>query len=1331
MSDYTRKISIYVDSGQAQVAYDRLSATQKKLTEDIRKYTDAGKDVPTKLTAKLNEVNKALETQGKILSGQLSPSLKDLQGTYSNLSRELARMRQEDPGFEQKKQQTIAAKQALDGYRSSLTSVAEGFRNMMKEAKGIAVGVLIGNTVQAAVQSLSGAFTGFISGAAKVSDELADIEKTTNLTKDAIKQLNKELSQEDTRTSSSKLREYAAEAGKLGKESVEDVKRFVLEANQIDVALGEDLGQGAITNIGKVADIFETSMLKIGSAINTVGAKSSASEAFQQEFLFRTAGIGKQSEISAAQLLGFGAALDINGQQVEASSTALNTFFIDFIKNSDKFGKAAGFAKGELGKMINEKGVNESFLTFLETLKKTSKGSDDFLAKLEQIGIDGARGSATFLALSNDIDLVREQQQIATKAFEEGISITEEYDKKNNNFAATVAKIGKEWGRLMSSSSVQEFLTSGGELTLKFLKALGMLPEAIQEYSSYLIALTGVYVTYNASLIAATLSTWANAAATTASNAAMVVARAATAAYTLAKLVLTGQISLATAATWAFGAATAAATGGLTLILGALAAVGTAIAIYVNEQRQSLAISRMLNDVRKEAAKNAADEKASLESLLAIAKDETIAKEKREEALKKIIALNPEYLKGLTLENLKTAEGTKLINDYVTALDKKALAEAVAAKRSELSKKLIDEESKSIEDNIKWYDYLGGTLKGVATAGLVSQDYEKTGADRKKQNIDLIKKEIDALNGLYKEKVKSGEIDLGSTGGNIISGVENAEDGKGRAAAEKKANSEIEAFMKFQQKLLDLKAQSEAALRSADEKEIEDVKIKYAELQRELQGFHDRGVIDLNKFNATQKLINEDYYNELERLNKKHFANRSENEYKATLVATQNYYDREIEQQKQAHAEGLINENQYHAVVGELTKQAFQAKALIAFDYKDTVKSAEQDIVNFNKQAYDQDVKNKLDAEARKREGQRFAGDLALDTAQTNGDINQEFSIKRRMLDEWHAEQVQKNIDNNIVLDEIQANYNAQSAELDRQQFSAKAQQYTQYAQQVVGVLNSISQIASNIENAELARSKKATDAKIKGYDRELKEKRISQAQHDKLVEAANKQQAQKEDEIKRKQFERNKAMQIITAVINTAAAVASAWGTSGNIYAAIAMSVIAAAAGAAQIGVIASQQYQGGTYEEGTDSLAKGARHKDGGIKLFDSKTGMFTGQEIEGDEAIISRDTTAANYSVIKQLLNAKGKPINLSGRVKENIAIFANGTASLMNASATAAPEYSADNRSDTATMDLMAALVKTNQAMLEQMKLLNKKELVVSIQEINQKEELLDYIINKQL
>lgn len=104
-------------------------------------------------------------------------------------------------------------------------------------------------------------------------------------------------------------------------------------ANQINVALGEDLGEDAVKNIGKLAQMFgedeklglRGAMLSTASAINEVAQNSSAAEAYLVAFTARVAGAAGQAKVAQGDILGYASVLDQNMQQQEMAATAFQT----------------------------------------------------------------------------------------------------------------------------------------------------------------------------------------------------------------------------------------------------------------------------------------------------------------------------------------------------------------------------------------------------------------------------------------------------------------------------------------------------------------------------------------------------------------------------------------------------------------------------------------------------------------------------------------------------------------------------------------------------------------------------------------------------------------------------------------------------------------------------------------------------------------------------------------------------------------------------------------------------------------------------------------------
>ena len=141
------------------------------------------------------------------------------------------------------------------------------------------------------------------------------------------------------------------------------------------------------------------------------------------------------------------------------------------------------------------------------------------------------------------------------------------------------------------------------------------------------------------------------------------------------------------------------------LIVLALAALTAGVLAYaaataeVSKEERLAAIRReQLIDATKEARKSIAEEKVELESLLRIARDKNASDKARAEAVKQLNELSPEYLGGLTTENVLTEEGTELVNNHIKALNRRAIAEAMQTKLVELHKQKIDNQLKSIDE---------------------------------------------------------------------------------------------------------------------------------------------------------------------------------------------------------------------------------------------------------------------------------------------------------------------------------------------------------------------------------------------------------------------------------------------------------------------------------------------------------------------------------------------------------------------------------------------------------------------------------------------------------
>lgn len=450
---------------------------EKQYLEGLRETLPRTSAEFEQLSSKLHKVDAALK-ESKDATALADKEWEKMRRTMSLTEMSMEELRQEIAFLERAKEKISPTKDAAaydlyskslnraKGQMKALESGMGPFARMWTEIRGnvLSAGAVLGGMF--AGQAVISGLQNMVRSSAELSDAISDVKKTTGLSTPVVRELVKELSGIDTRTSRAELMALARDAGKLGISAKEDVMQFVRAGNQLNVALGEDLGQDAIKNIGKLVDLFklkerfglETSMLKVGSALNELGMASTASEGYMVDFLKRMGGIAPLAGITIQQTLALGATLDSLGQTSEVSSTALSKLFVKLGSDADKYAGLAGMSV-EKFRMILKKNALEAFIAVLEGTKKTEGGVVSLAETLGDMGIDAARAAGIFGVLGQNTDLLRKQMNLANQAFAQGSSITEEYNEKNTNFAATLEKLQKQFLRLISNSTVIEWMT--------------------------------------------------------------------------------------------------------------------------------------------------------------------------------------------------------------------------------------------------------------------------------------------------------------------------------------------------------------------------------------------------------------------------------------------------------------------------------------------------------------------------------------------------------------------------------------------------------------------------------------------------------------------------------------------------------------------------------------------------------------------------------------------------------------------------------------------------------------------------------------------------------
>ncbi|AYQ31366.1 phage tail tape measure protein [Runella sp. SP2] len=375
--------------------------------------------------------------------------------------------------------------QSLKNQSSQLQATQSDFGKFAKGANSIMSQVMGGNLATQAISKVLDIFARAPKKIAEIADEMTGVGKMTGLANDEVQLLFDSFEELDTRSTRKELAELGEIAGKLGESTLEGAEEFVKGADVIKVALAKDLGgsaEEAITKIAKIIEIFnlkkqfgiQESFLKVGSAINSLGASSSANEEYIVNFTTRMAGIAPTANIAVADVLGLAAAMDQMGQSPELAATNIGKMLIALGKDVPYFSKVAGMSVKEFSTLLN-RDANEAFLRVIAGASNSGKGLEGLATTFKTLGIDGSEGAQVIGALAGKIDLVRESQRQANTEFTAGTSVLEEYNRANNNSAAVLDKI---------SNKLEQFWMSVKENGDPFVYWLGRVFGVVDAFQS-------------------------------------------------------------------------------------------------------------------------------------------------------------------------------------------------------------------------------------------------------------------------------------------------------------------------------------------------------------------------------------------------------------------------------------------------------------------------------------------------------------------------------------------------------------------------------------------------------------------------------------------------------------------------------------------------------------------------------------------------------------------------------------------------------------------------------------------------------------------------------
>lgn len=901
---------VLLDDKQAK---QTIALLEKQLEQVKQKKTDAFKkgDDTKAFDKEINRINASLKTLrtnqeqvNRTFNNLSSASYKELSVVMKTVQKQLRsgaveRNSEEWKKLQQKLKEVKREMNAINSESKETTSLWSRFVNVLNTNWG-AVSQII-----AAYAGLSMTIRKCAQAYADMEESMANVRKYTGQTDGEVRRMNEDFKRMDTRTAREQLNELAGSAGRLGITSKDMIEEFVDGADKINVALGDDLGKGAVDKIGKLAQMFgedktkglRGAMLATGSAVNELAQNSSANAGYIVDFTADLSGVGIQAGMTQAQLMGLASALDQNMQEEATSATVFSQLITKMYQEPAKFAKIAGVEVTKFSNLMKTN-ANEGLMTFLSAMKSRG-GFAEMAPMFEEMQLNGTRAVGVLSAVASHLDQVRTAQDLATQSYASGTSVINEFNVQNNTVQAQLDKAKKRF---------EDLTVELGEQLIPVTRyAISTLSIGIHVLST-LITFTFTHVkqlTIIGSAIAVCTALWYKETIAIKLKAAATTYAAAIDKAYIATTTLLRAAMVALQATWAYltkgvqgyiVVMRAARLASLTNPWAALATVLTVVGVAVygavkaftsyneamrnstQEAKNNRAVAEAQASLAKKVSDATLDERNKVDMLNKVIHSNVYTVDERRQAIAAMQKLVPEYHASISKEGKLYNDNQIAIQNYIKELENAAMAEAIYERKVEINKKKLElklKESK-IRHSLKAVDaerkshperYESEAVADAFTGQLIEQnDALKSNEKQKeihtrrlKENLSL-QQQLNAeesyyntelrknanLQKLYKKKEKK-SLQGESTGTNRTTGsTGHYTTEKERKAAEK------------EQKKREAAARKAEIKRKADlKKELDDAKKSTEAQQLEATTLYSTGQIRLAEYNDRMAKIKE------------------------------------------------------------------------------------------------------------------------------------------------------------------------------------------------------------------------------------------------------------------------------------------------------------------------------------------------------------------------------------------------------------------------------------------------------------------------------------------
>ena len=491
-------------NNQLKTTGSTIAKSRKTLQETKKAYEDNVKSVDKNvnalkmqkssienmISAKKNEIN-TLENTNKIVnkgSTAYMDNQRAIQWTTTELNALEKQHKKVSSAIQEQQNNLTNSKKA---YEDAQTAVSQATKQYEEYEKGVKAAEKVANAerwqqtgkglkevgesidtitkpIQYAATAALGLGAASAVAAVQFEDNFANVKKTVDGTPEQLEDIRQKIIQMSTTgvnghsaipQTTAELNELAAAGGQLGitTDNIVDFTEVMAQMGSATNLAGEE-GAATLARFQNVMGVGQNEIRNIGSAIVDLGNHSATTESEIASMALRMGKYGSSVRMSAADVLGYSAALSSLGIEAQMGGSAIGRTWLSIEKAVANGGEGLkAFAKysGKSAKEFKEQWNTDSSGAF-NGLLKGLQSAENLTVALDDLGINNTQDIQAMMALVNGYDLVTESVNRSNTAYKENTALQEEFDAKAETTASklsvaknNVVEIARSFGDLM------------------------------------------------------------------------------------------------------------------------------------------------------------------------------------------------------------------------------------------------------------------------------------------------------------------------------------------------------------------------------------------------------------------------------------------------------------------------------------------------------------------------------------------------------------------------------------------------------------------------------------------------------------------------------------------------------------------------------------------------------------------------------------------------------------------------------------------------------------------------------------------------------------------